>query len=250
MKVTVILLNHNRSNLTSKVIRQNFFNSGYNADVYLIDNGSHEREYHAVLSMFRFTRDFHVEQNLGVSGGLNLGIQFAIQDGSDAVVMMANDILMPDNWLKSMVEHAEAIPNTGTVGIHCVEHIGGLTYINGKKVHLWDVAFGNVLIPMTTIEQIGFYNTDLDPYSVNDADFAYRAKSKGLIHYYIPEMKSTHIGHDVGTGSEYREMKDRSLQIGGQKALQWKQWYKENGVYLPYDQEEAIINKNQYFGES
>lgn len=249
MKITCILLNLNRSELAIRTIRHNLFNSGYSAKVYLIDNGSFLHEYQQVLGTYPFDRAFHVEQNLGVSGGLNLGINFALQDGADAVVTLANDILMPDNWLLHMARYATAIPETGTVGIHCVESVGQVTQMHGLDVQRWPVAFGNVLIPKQVIDTIGYYNTDMDPYSVNDADFANRATEKGFIHYYIPGMKSEHIGHDVGSGTEYRKMKDESLAKGGIKLKQWAEWYKKNGVYLPYDQEEQIINKNQYFGE-
>lgn len=249
MNITCILLNLNRSDLAIQTIRQSLFNAGYSAKVYLIDNGSKPEEYMKVLGSFPFTRAFHVEQNLGVSGGLNLGIQFAMQDGADAVVTLANDILMPPNWLVTMARYATAIPETGTVGIHCVEHLPGKSSLNGLDLHRADVAFGNVLIPKRTIDEIGYFNTNFDPYGVQDADYAYRATQKGLIHYYLPELRSIHIGHDVGNGTEYRKMKDESLDKVWKRAEIWRHWYGLNGVYLPYDQEETILNKQQYYGE-
>lgn len=249
MNITCILLNLNRSDLAIKTIKNNLYNAGYSAKVYLIDNGSELSEYQKVLGSYPFTRAFHVEQNLGVSAGLNLGIHFAIEDGADAVVTMANDILMPDNWLLNMARYASAIPETGTVGIHCVEQLGGVIRINGLNAHKAEVAFGNVLIPKRTIEEIGFYNTNFDPYGVQDADYAFRATQKGLVHYYIPDLSSIHIGHDVGNGTEYRKMKDESLEKVWKRAEQWRHWYGINGVYLPYDQEETIINKQQFYGE-
>ena len=250
MNITCILLNLNRSELAIQTIRQNLFNAGYSAKVYLIDNGSRSDEYQKVLGSFPFSRAFHVEHNLGVSGGLNLGIHLAMQDGADAVVTLANDILMPDGWLLHMARYATAIPETGTVGIHCVESIGEKSMMHGLEVQRWPVAFGNVLIPRGVIEKIGYYNTDFDPYGTQDHDFAMRAEKEGFVHYYIPGLKSTHIGHDVGNGTEYRKMKDESLQRAHLKGLQWSQWYEKNGVYLPYDQEEIILNKQQYYGEA
>ena len=44
MKVAILLLAQNRHDLTQRVINQNFFNSGYNADCFLIDNGSDTHE--------------------------------------------------------------------------------------------------------------------------------------------------------------------------------------------------------------
>lgn len=248
MKVACIFLNHNRSDLAIKTINHNFYNSGYNADVFLVDNGSEHSEVQRVVNAYNFKEIVILEKNIGVSGGLNQGIFSA--KNYDAVVTLANDILMPENWLSEMVRYAQGIPETGTVGIHCVESIGATTMVHGLPVQRWAVAFGNVLIPMGVINKIGYFNTDFDPYSVQDADFAYRAEKAGFIHYYIPGMKSEHIGHDVGNGTEYRKMKDESLAKAAQKSLQWKGWYKNNGVYLPYDQEEVILNKNQFYGEA
>ena len=45
MNIAVILLTLNRSDYSIQVINQNFKNSGYNADCFLIDNGSNNKEF-------------------------------------------------------------------------------------------------------------------------------------------------------------------------------------------------------------
>jgi hypothetical protein len=47
---------------------------------------------------------------------------------------------------------------------------------------------------------------------MQDRDYAERATIAGFTNYYIPELRSEHIGHDVGNNTEYRQMKDESLQ--------------------------------------
>ena len=204
MKVNVIFLDYDRHQFTEQVRRHNFANAGH--EFTLID----------------------VDMK-GIASAINHGIRQSLE--ADAVVTMANDILMPDCWLDAMVTAAKIIPNTGMCGIHCVEGEGKLTEINGVKVKQNFTAFGNVLIPMTAINAVGYFNTDFDPYGQQDADYAYRLNAKGFINYYLDGKKSEHIGHDVGQPTEYRRMKDEGLNQSGAKWDYWTNHYNTTGNY-------------------
>lgn len=222
MKVNVIFLDYHRHQFTQEVKQKNFNNAGYPFDFIEVDMK-------------------------GISAALNKGIQAS--RSYDAVVTMANDILMPDNWLLHMVEAAKAIPNTGMCGIHCVEGLEPMTEINGIKVHVNFTAFGNVLIPMSAINQIGFFNPDYDVYSMNDADYAYRLNNSGYVNYYLHGLKSEHIGHDVGQPSDYRRMKDEGLALGPEKYGKWTRHYEETKNYYVPAEGINIIEMQQYYGE-
>ncbi len=204
MKVNVIFLDYERHQFTEKVKQINFSNAGYPFDFVEIDMK-------------------------GISAAINKGIQ--LSKGYDAVVTMANDILMPDNWLRRMVEAATLIQNTGMCGIHCVEGLQHVTELNGVNVHIENAVFGNVLIPMGAINTIGYFNTDYDPYGMQDRDFAYRLNCMGHVNYYIANLKSEHIGHDVGNGTEYRKMKDDGLKMCDEKWRHWTKKYQEENDY-------------------
>ena len=164
----------------------------------------------------------------GVSAAINEGL---LKCDGDAFTM-ANDILMPSNWLADMLAARDRIPNTGLVGIHTVEGMPSIS-ING----VYDILcpFGNVFITKELMNQIGFYNTDLDPYSTNDADYAIRSNMVGFRNYYI-EGKAEHLGLDVGQVSDYRAMKDEGLANGN--GQQWIDYYQKSGnLYLGYEQE-------------
>lgn len=204
MKVNIIFLDYQRHDFTKQVKEHNFRNSGHDFDVVEIDMK-------------------------GISAAINKGIQ--LSKGYDAFVTMANDILMQDNWLKGMVTAATAIPMTGMCGIHCVEKIGDYEEINGVFIHRTFTAFGNVLIPMQCVNEIGYFNTDYDPYGMQDGDYAYRLNAVGRINYYLHGYKSEHIGHDVGNGSEYRAMKDEGLKQAVDKWGKWTKRYEETNDY-------------------
>jgi hypothetical protein len=78
-------------------------------------------------------------------------------------------------------------------------------------IHKTHTPFGNNFFTRELIDTIGGYNTEYDPYGMQDRDYAERATIAGFTNYYLPELRSEHIGHDVGNGTEYRLMKDESL---------------------------------------
>lgn len=230
MNIACIFITCNRPELSLQTIRHNFFNAEKDADVFLVDNGSDEKTFNLISGSYPFSKTFRFEQNKGIAHAINKGIELAVD--YDGIVTLANDILMPQGWLKVMCACASRIPNTGMAGIHCVEQLPEISIVNGLAVHLsHEKTFGNTLITGTAINKIGRFNEDLDPYSNQDADYAYRLIKSGFINYYIPNMKSEHIGHDVGSETEYRKMKDESLERNWKKHHEWLKYYDDTGNY-------------------
>lgn len=225
MKIACIFLTLDRPVLSIRCIDQNFHNSELDADVFLIDNGSQKENLQLIKDAYNFQKIYEFKTNQGIAAAINKGIELA--EGYDAIITLANDILMPDGWLLNMVEYANKIPNTGIVGIHCVENLPPL--ING--VHVGDPVFGNVLITRALLDRVGKFNTDFDPYGMQDADYGYRAKQSGFINYYLPDLKSVHIGHDVGDATAYRRMKDEGLAKANEVWGAAQKRYAETGNY-------------------
>jgi len=228
MKVCVVQLYKDRLDLTKQCINQNFYNSGSNAITCLIDDGSKDIASH----LYSFDKVILNNEHKGISYSINQGIKYAVSQNCDAIAVLANDILMPDNWLKIMVEHITDIQNTGFCGIYCVEDAGTKENINNRIVNRSENVYGNVIIPMKVIDAIGFFNEDYDPYGVQDSDYCYRMNKVGFINYYISDLKSVHIGHDVGEQTEYRKMKDASLEEKWHRLSYWKDYYDKNGYKI------------------
>jgi GT2 family glycosyltransferase len=201
MKVAILLLTQNRHDLTQRVINQNFFNSGYDADCFLLDNGSDTHENYG----YQFAGYDLSKEKRGIAAGVNAGLRMT--ENYDAVCLLANDILLPQNWLANSVLFSKRIEHTGIIGIHCVEALPPLE----DGVHKTHTPFGDNFITRELIDAIGGYNTEYDPYGMQDSDYAARALIAGFTNYYLPDMRSEHIGHDVGNGTDYRRMKDESF---------------------------------------
>lgn len=205
-KVNILLLNYQRHTFTQRVKDKNLNNAGMPFELIEIDRK-------------------------GISAAFNEGLRQC--DGSH-VVFMANDILMPDNWLSEMVRHIDGIPNSGIVGIHTVETLTPIETVNGFQIHPVHTPFGNTIIKYELVDKIGGYNEDYDPYGMQDSDYGERAKIAGYLNYYLPNMKAEHIGHDVGDNSDYRRMKDEGLALASEKWQRWTNYYHQTGnIYLP-----------------
>ena len=205
MNIAVILLTQNRADLTKKVIDQNFKNSGYNADCFLIDTGSEEESFIEIEQYYNWKFCYWSLYKRGIAAGVNVG--FSLTTEYDGVCILANDILLPENWLSNWVMFSKRVSKTGIIGIHCVEDLPPLP----DGVHKVHTPFGNNFITRELIDTIGGYNTEYDPYGMQDRDYAERATIAGFTNYYLPDLRSEHIGHDVGNNTEYRRMKDESL---------------------------------------
>jgi GT2 family glycosyltransferase len=210
MLVNVILLDYDRHDFTQRVKDVNFNNAGYEFDYVVVDMK-------------------------GIANAINQGI---FQSRTyDAIVTMANDILMPNDWLKRMVEAMITIPNSGMIGIHTVESINEPQTINGVQVHVQDAVFGNVLIPMKAIDKIGYFNEAYDPYGMQDRDYSYRLQMTGHLNYYLSGLRAEHIGHDVGQDTPYRKMKDEGLSRCDYLWSQETGKYQEHNDYTIFQKE-------------
>ena len=203
MKVALIFLDYLRHEHTKAALRS-IANAGFPFDLFTINKK-------------------------GIAAAINEGILKTLD--YDAIVTCANDIEMPDNWLQRMVNVSSDISHTGMCGIHCVEGQGELTNIGGHTVYKNFTAFGNVLIPRKAIAAAGLFNEDYDPYGMQDADYAYRLNALGFVNYYIAGLTSQHIGHDVGSQTEYRKMKDEGLSQADAKWRKWIEYYETTKDY-------------------
>jgi GT2 family glycosyltransferase len=233
MKLACVLITLGREDLTRRVITQNFYNAGLDADVFLVDNGSPLDMHHRICAAYPFRETFRYEQNMGVSRAINKGFQLAA--AYDAVVIMANDILMPEGWLAEMHKCHKWIKDCGLIGVHCVESLPAKH--DFYPVHHTFCPFGNIYVPREVIRYVGGFNVDFLKYGMNDSEYGYRVHKAGFFSFYLGNgMKSEHIGHDMGEQTEYRKMKDAGMAVAlGIYNNAVEQYEKTNSYYRPVE---------------
>lgn len=194
--------------------------------------------------------DTFMVEKFGISAAINEGLRYYFEQMNlDYVIVCANDIVMPKGSIDALLHAAKTIPETGIAAVYCVESLPEPKEVNGVTVHpIWGV-FGNFIVTRKAFETVGYFNLDQDPYGMQDSDYCYRLSKAGFLNYYVSGFKADHIGHDVGSGTEYRKMKDDGLSVAANKFGQWQKIYDKGFVYLPFEQSENIIDNKQMYGE-
>lgn len=93
-------------------------------EVLVVDNGSTDGTDAAVAERFPRVGRLRTETNLGISGGLNLGIRHGLEQGFDFLMLCNNDIEVAPDMVTRLVEAAGAHADAGCVGPKCYYYFG------------------------------------------------------------------------------------------------------------------------------
>jgi GT2 family glycosyltransferase/glycosyltransferase involved in cell wall biosynthesis len=85
-------------------------------DIWVVDNGSDDGQLDYLRRGLGQAALIASEQNLGFSGGCNLGIRAALDAGADRVLLMNSDAVLPAESLQEMHAALDAEPILGIVG--------------------------------------------------------------------------------------------------------------------------------------
>jgi GT2 family glycosyltransferase len=86
-----------------------------NRELLIVDNGSTDDSVAVIKAQYPEAVILQTGQNLGFTGGNNVGIKHAIETGAQYIYLLNNDTLVEPDALAKLVEAAEAIPEAGLV---------------------------------------------------------------------------------------------------------------------------------------
>ena len=95
-----------------------------NYDIVVIDNNSNDGSYEYVVENYNTIKVIRNSKNLGYSKGFNVGINYAIENKADYVLIVNNDTSIGRKALKKLVETAESDQKIG--------------FVTGKVMSLFD----------------------------------------------------------------------------------------------------------------
>lgn len=128
-KVGVVILNWNGYDDTASCI-ESFTDVQYdNRFVVVVDNGSSDGSGERLAEEYPECTVLFNEENLGFSGGCNVGIEHCLEKGADYVLLLNNDIEVSPDFLKPLVETAESHED--------VAMVGGVVH-EGRSDEIWD----------------------------------------------------------------------------------------------------------------
>jgi hypothetical protein len=103
--VFIIIVNWNGYNDTLECVESLYKINYKNYKVILIDNGSDTNEVDNICKRFPLSVVIRSKENLGFSGGNNLGIEYSIKSGAEYVLLLNNDTVVEVDFLNNLVEN-------------------------------------------------------------------------------------------------------------------------------------------------
>ena len=228
--IYVIILNWNGWEDSIRCIRS-LDSVSYPIHYLLIDNGSTNDSIPKLRAEFPDLDLIEISENLGFSGGNNVGIRYALQREADYILLLNNDTIVDSNFIQPMLQELEKNESVAAVNpkIYFL-HDKNRLWAAGGNVRFWTAFSGNrgrgevdkgqydeiepvdfgtgccLLIRRTALEQIGLLNESYFAY-YEDLDWSLRARRNGYKIVYVPKSK---IWHAVGSASMEKNKNQQS----------------------------------------
>lgn len=194
-----------------------------NFKVLVVDNGSIDGTPEILRGKYKWVSVIENGENLGVTGGRNVGMKYALEHGADWVYHLDNDVIVDPNLLTELMNVAVRDENIGIMGAkiyyysqpNILWYAGGrINYFNGLVSHrgkgkldkgqydkIEDVRFVvgcSFLIKKAVLERVGLFDPVYNPFYAEDTDMCARAIRAGFRIVYVPTAK---LWHRVSTSS-------------------------------------------------
>jgi GT2 family glycosyltransferase len=230
-RVGIVLVNLNSLEDTAVCLDSLAEISYANVEVIVVDNGSKDGSGDSLREMYPAVTHIRSDKNLGFTGGNNLGIEHAIENGCDHVLLLNNDTIVTSGFLEPLVDRLESEATIGAVsgkiyyapqalggkqnviwyagsfqkwhtGYH---HSGVLEVDSGKFDVARDVAYASgclMLMRGDVIRKIGGLSEEYFIYW-EEADWCRRAQKLGYRSVYEPKsviyhnFRSALLGHET-----------------------------------------------------
>ena len=214
MNLAAIVLNWNGGDDTLAALA-----SLEGVDTICVDNGSVDGSAERVAERFPAVELIRTGENLGFSGGNNVGIRRALARGADWVLLLNNDAVADPGLPAALESAAETRPDAGVLAckVFFAEPRDVLMYAGGRvnlRLGYWgrqegfgerddgrfdalrdvDRATGAAMaVSRPALERAGLLDEELFAYA-EDADWCIRIRRAGLAVVFVPDAKVWHVG--------------------------------------------------------
>ncbi|WP_412499135.1 glycosyltransferase [Vibrio furnissii] len=286
-KVGIVVVSYNAHKaveLTLSSLRKASNKTSYK--LILIDNNSKQEQQELIRESFeRYGRSdpdwefIQQDENLGFSGGNNVGIRKFLQDEEiDQVCLLNSDVIVTDHWLDRLVEKRElavsavtnkadseqCIPcdydyiltdtlNSDGIGVkdecyHKIQAFADKRYKDFKdNIVPSDVTFFCVLIRKDIISKIGLLDETFFPGGYEDDDYCIRLKNNGITPKLCRDIFIHHWGSESFGQLQYSYFKENANRnrkyLEDKHNIKWS--YRAERPFLSYFQD-----LNYFFGKT
>ena len=247
--MSIIVLNWNRLEYSKQTIETIIKKTTVPHVLVLVDNDSSEqsgvKDYLSSVTKNNTNAEdvIHVfnKKNLGVAGGRNSGI-YAVEQSKHEQSYIFNiddDIIVPDNYDKHMIDVCDKVPKIGLTGINVEPHKYPIVEKNGVKFQLkklGNLGGAALCLPQRVFKRIGYYGFGRGTlYGHEDSCLRSKLDILGLISAYI-KPRGIHL--DTDKDKEYRSAKNEAHKKGSiqlkELSMAVGEMRKTKMVYTPY----------------
>lgn len=256
-KVFIIIINFNGQADTRECLTSLAKLDYPDFEVVVVDNASREKFSLVGLDLDLKIKLIQNSENLGFSGGNNLGIKYALQNNADYILLLNNDTAISPDFLTKLVEAGETSQKFGILGskIYFYHQPDKLWFAGGRINWLytrgWMRGYGEIdrgqydqpavqptdyitgcclLIKKEAIDRVGLMPEEYFLY-YEDTDWSLAIQGAGYQCVFVPSAKIWHKG-SKSTGQESDPYIYYHLRNGLILAKKYAPWYLKPLVHL------------------
>lgn len=209
-------------------------------DVLVVDNGSSDGSAAYIKKNYKGVSLLELDKNQGFAGGVNRGIEYAIENNYDFVALLNNDAKPDKDWVKSLRNGFESKPEVGIATSKMLAEDGTIDS-TGECLSKWGLAFprgrgetdrgqydkdesalifgasgGATMYKTELFNAIGLFDEDFFAY-YEDIDLSFRAQLMG---WKVAYARNAVVHHKIGSTSSrlagfrtYHSLKNQSLML-------------------------------------
>jgi GT2 family glycosyltransferase len=229
-RVGIVLVNWNSYEDTAVCLRSLSAIKYGNVEIIVVDNGSRDGSAKRLRAEFPDVTYIDSEENLGFTGGNNIGMEHALSSGCDHVLLLNNDTIVTIDFLAPLVDRLESNDRIAAVsgkiyyapqtrggedkiiwyaGCYRKWHMGYHHYgVEEKDTGKFDTAreipYASgclMLLRGSAIRKIGLLSPEYFIYW-EEADWCHRARDAGYICFYEPKSVIYHNFTSAALGYE------------------------------------------------
>jgi GT2 family glycosyltransferase len=205
-KILTLVVAYNEERCIDKCVKS-VLDSKHPTDALFINNNSSDRT-KEILDLKKGIKVIHLEQNLGFTGGNNVGIEYALENDYDFVFLLNADAYLHENAIEEQFKAWSKAENPGIMASLQLNGKGTAiderfeSYIGGKNCPnlLGDVLLDKLndfylcgfvnaaawFVPIKTIKTVGFLDPLFFIYG-EDANYLQRTRFMGMKIYLVPK---------------------------------------------------------------
>src|SRR3989338_2158616 len=220
MRISIVTINFNGSEDTIKLLRSLEEQADRDFEIIVVDNASEEADFANLQTTcgqstsqvdYPQVKIVRNSENLGFSGGNNVGIRQVLKNASDWVVFLNND-----TWVeRDFIERLRAVlgVKSEVVGLPLIEsgrvaYTGRIEWLKPTLKHAYQLTSlpayqlyaigGAMAVHKDVFEKIGFLDEKYFLY-FEDADFSVRARKAG---FEISIAENLNVHHHVSSSTK------------------------------------------------